>query len=62
MSDLFGDVSEGFVEKIESLLLDFLESFSRLLGCFSGILEVLFGRFETSLDTIKAIDSSHIGI
>ena len=60
--DLIRDVLERFVEKIETLLFDSGEFVFRFFCSLTSVLEVLFGSFEACFDTIKPLDSAHIGI
>lgn len=60
-ADLLGNMSEGLVEKLESLILDLFELILGSFGPSSSIFEFFFCSLESALDSFQALNRSHIG-
>ena len=58
--NLLRDVGEGFAEKLEPLLLDFLEFVLGSLGAFARVFEFLVRGLEPVLDHFQPLDRAHI--
>lgn len=59
---LLGDVAEGSVEELESLVFHGREGVLGYLGCFASIFKVFLCGLETRFYAVEAFNGANIGI